>query len=104
MISNMTWIGDKSRRSVVLSKLQVSFRFESEIHAVGHSPVLNNIIFLQTEVRKAVMPYSPALINSAGIYSNPADFLIYSALIAASASSCRIGRDSIWYICDVKYC
>ena len=45
------------------------------------------------------MPYSPALINSAGIYSNPADFLIYSALIAASASSCRTGRDSPFGIC-----
>ena len=31
MISNMTWIANKDSRSVVLSKLQVSFRLKSEI-------------------------------------------------------------------------
>ena len=56
---------------------------------VGHSPVFQ--ILLQVEVRMSVMASSPTWTNSASMLSTPADFLIFSALFAASASSRRIG-------------
>ena len=55
---------------------------------VGHSPVFQ--ILLQIVVRKSIMASLPAWTNSAGMLSTPADFLIFSALTAASTSSRRI--------------
>ena len=56
---------------------------------VGHSPVSQ--IVLQIEVRMFIMAFPPAWTNSADMLSMPADFPIFSALTAASTSSCRIG-------------
>ena len=55
---------------------------------VGHSPVFQ--ILLQIEVRMSIMASPPAWTNSAGRLSTPADFLIFSALTAASTSFRRI--------------
>ena len=46
---------------------------------VGHSPVFQ--ILLQIVARMSVMASSPAWTNSAGIFSKPADFPIFSALL-----------------------
>ena len=56
---------------------------------ISHSPVLQ--ILLQIEVRMSIMTSPPALTNSAGMLSTPADFPIFSALTAASTYSRRIG-------------
>ena len=56
---------------------------------VGHSPVIQ--ILLQIVVRMSTMASPPAWTNSAGMLSTQADFRIFSALTAASASSRRIG-------------
>ena len=56
---------------------------------VGHSPVFQ--ILLQIAVRMSIMASPPAWTNSAGMSSTPADFPIFSALIAASTSFRRIG-------------
>ena len=56
---------------------------------VGNSPVFQ--ILLQTAVRKSIIASPPAWTYSAGMLSTPADFPIFSALIAASTSSRRIG-------------
>ena len=59
---------------------------------VGHSPVFQ--ILLQIVVRMSIIASLPAWTNSAGMLSTPADFLIFSALTAASTSSRSIGRCS----------
>ena len=56
---------------------------------VGRSPVFQ--ILLQIEVRMLIMASPLSWTNSAGMLSKPADFPIFSALTAASTSSCRIG-------------
>ena len=71
--------------SVVLVPFFGSMITRDSVHVVGHSPGLQ--ILLQTEVRMA----SPALTNSDGMLSTAADFPIFSALTAASTSSCIIG-------------
>ena len=52
---------------------------------VGHFHVF--LILLLIEVRLSIMVSPPAWTNSVGILSTTADFPIFSALIAASASS-----------------
>ena len=56
---------------------------------VCHSPVFQ--ILLQIQVRISTMASPPAWTKSARMLSMPADFLIFSALTAASISSHRIG-------------
>ena len=62
---------------------------------VGHSPVFQ--ILLQIAVRMSIMASPPALTNSAGKLSTPADFPIFSVLTAASTSSRRIG-DALYLV------
>ena len=64
---------------------------------VGESPVFQ--ILLQIVVRMSVMAFTPAWTNSAGMFSTPADFPVFSALTTASTSSRRIGRCSASGIC-----
>ena len=52
----------------------------------GHSPVFQ--ILLHIVVRMSSMASLTALTNSAGMLSTPVDFPIFSALTAASTSSC----------------
>ena len=56
---------------------------------VGHSPVFQ--ILLQIVVRMSIIDSPPALTNSAGMLSTPADFPIFGALPIASTSSRKIG-------------
>ena len=56
---------------------------------VGPSPVFQ--ILLQIVVRMSIMASPSAWTNSSTMLSTPADFPIFSALIAASNSSRRIG-------------
>ena len=67
--------------------------------SVGTSPAFK--VLLQTGVRTSVMPSSPALTNSAGILSTPADFSIFSDIATVSTSVRRIGRGSLSGICTV---
>ena len=59
---------------------------------VGHSPVFQ--ILLQIAVRMSIMASPPARTTSTGMLSTAAYFPIFSALTAASTTSCRIGRCS----------
>ena len=63
------------------------------VHVVGHSPVFH---ILQIEICPS---WLLLLVNSAGMLSTPAFFPIFSALTAASTSSCRIGWRSSSGIC-----
>ena len=87
-------MADKADGSVDFAQLQVRFLRESDnhVHPVGDSPIFKTL--LQTEVRASLIVFPPALTNSAGMYSTPADFPIFSASTAAYTSSRRTGRDS----------
>ena len=70
------------------------------VHALGHSPVCH--MLLHIIVRKSISDSPPALISSPGMLSTPADFHLFSDLVAASTSVLSIGRLSSSSM-DVKF-
>ena len=70
MIFNITLFG-LLIRALTLFGMMVS---RDLVSSVGHSPVFK--IYLQADVRSLIMTYPPALTNSAGLLSTPADLPI----------------------------